>query len=117
MKFALLITAAPFSTQGAETALRFARAAVSSGHSIERIFFFRDGVHNASAFAVAPQDEANIPIEWQQFCEAQAIDAVVCVSAALKRGIVDANVKNIPIAGLGLLTDAMITADRLVTFG
>lgn len=116
MKFALLVTAAPFSTQGAETALRFARAAISNGHSIERIFFFRDAVHNASALAVAPQDESNIPAAWQQFCEAQAIDAVVCVSAALKRGITDNNT-NIPIAGLGLLTDAMINADRLVTFG
>ncbi|HSC76117.1 MAG TPA: sulfurtransferase complex subunit TusD [Pseudomonadales bacterium] len=117
MKFALLITAAPFSTQGAETALRFARAALSNGHSIERVFFFRDGVHNASTFAVAPQDEANVPTAWQQFCEAQAIDAVVCVSAALKRGIVDSNVGNISIAGLGLLTDAIINADRVLTFG
>jgi tRNA 2-thiouridine synthesizing protein D len=116
MKFALLITAAPFSTQGAETALRFARAAISNGHSIERIFFFRDGVHNASTFTTAPQDENNIPAEWQQFCAAQTIDTVVCVSAALKRGIVDTNT-NIPIAGLGLLTDAIINADRLVTFG
>jgi tRNA 2-thiouridine synthesizing protein D len=116
MKFALLITAAPFSTQGAETALRFARAAISNGHTVERIFFFRDGVHNASSFTTVPQDESNIPAEWQQFCDAQKIDAVVCVSAANKRGIVDTNT-NIPIAGLGLLTDAMINADRLVTFG
>jgi tRNA 2-thiouridine synthesizing protein D len=116
MKFALLIAATPFSTQGAETALRFARAAISSGHAIERIFFFRDGVHNASNITISPQDEMNIPAEWQLFCKAQAIDAVVCVSAALKRGIVDTNT-NIPIAGLGLLTDAIINADRLVTFG
>jgi tRNA 2-thiouridine synthesizing protein D len=117
MKFALLITAAPFSTQGAETALRFARAAISSGHSMERIFFFRDGVHNANTYSVAPQDELNIPAEWQKFCKAEAIDAVVCVSAALRRGIVDSNVENIPIAGLGLLTDAIISADRVLTFG
>ena len=116
MKFALLITAAPFSTQGAETALRFASAAISNGHSIERIFFFRDGVHNASAFTTVPQDESNIPEEWQQFCETHKIDAVVCVSAANRRGIVDSNT-HIPIAGLGLLTDAMMNADRLVTFG
>ena len=116
MRIALLITAAPFSKQGAETALRFARAAISNGHTIERIFFFRDGVHNASAVAVAPQDESNIPAEWQQFCDTQKIDAVVCVSAANKRGIVNSNT-HIPIAGLGLLTDAMINADRLVTFG
>jgi tRNA 2-thiouridine synthesizing protein D len=129
MKFALLVTAAPFSTQGADTALRFARAAIASGHSIERVFFFRDGVHNASLLAVAPQDERNIPAEWQSFCENNTIDAVVCVSAAVKRGIVDAReskrheltASNIApqtvIAGLGLLTDVIINADRTLTFG
>lgn len=129
MKFALLVTAAPFSTQGAETALRFARAAISNGHTIERIFFYRDGVHNANTFAACPQDESNIPAEWQQLCKTHSIDAVVCVSAGLKRGIVDARENqrhNFPIgnvadhmsvAGLGLLTDSIISADRVVTFG
>jgi tRNA 2-thiouridine synthesizing protein D len=129
MRFALLVTAAPFSTQGADTALRFARAAVMGGHDIERIFFFRDGVHNASQFVIAPQDEKNIPHEWQDFCRDKNIDAVVCVSAALKRGLVDAResqrhqlpasniASGMQIAGLGLLTDAIINADRVVTFG
>jgi len=129
MKFALLITAAPFSAQGAESALRFARSAIDGGHSIERIFFFRDGVHNASQFVIAPQDEVNIPQSWQVFCSEQSIDAVVCVSAAIKRGLVDAlesqrhhlagsNIAPaMQVAGLGLLTDAIINADRVVTFG
>lgn len=124
MKFALLVTAAPFSTQGAETALRFARAAISNGHIIERIFFYRDAVHNASTFAITPQDETNIPAEWQQFCKAEAIDSVVCVSAALKRGIVNTSnvdagnvADSMSVAGLGLLTDAIINADRVLTFG
>jgi tRNA 2-thiouridine synthesizing protein D len=139
MKFALLVTAAPFSTQGADTALRFARAAIHKGHSIERIFFFRDGVHNANAFSIAPQDETNIPSEWQTFCQNNSIDAVACVSAALRRGIVDTHesqrhnltasnltasnltagnlAAGIEIGGLGLLTDAIINADRVLTFG
>lgn len=118
MKFALLITAAPFSSQGAETALRFAQAAISSGHNIERVFFFRDGVHNASQFSTTPQDEKNIPAEWQKFCEIQKIDTVVCVSAALKRGITEENIfPDMQIGGLGLLTDAIINADRVLTFG
>ena len=129
MKFALLVTAAPFSQQGAATALRFAQAAVKNGHRVERVFFFRDGVHNASRFAIAPQDERNVPAEWQQFCREQALDAVVCVSAALKRGIVDVReserhqlpadniADGMQIGGLGLLTEALIAADRVVTFG
>jgi tRNA 2-thiouridine synthesizing protein D len=129
MKFALLITAAPFSQQSAHTALRFARAVISSGHSIERVFFFRDGVHNASQLTVMPQDENNVPSEWQHFCRNENIDAVVCVSAALKRGIVDAREQTrhsltasniapgMTIAGLGQLADMLISADRVITFG
>lgn len=129
MRFSLLITAAPFSQPGAETALRFARAALAKGHSIERIFLFRDGVHNATTLAVAAQDERNIPAEWQQFCAQHQLDAVVCVSAALKRGIVDAResqrhalpasnlAPHMQIAGLGQLTDAILNSDRLISFG
>lgn len=129
MKFTLLVTAAPFSSQGAETALRFARAVMAGEHSIERVFFFRDGVHNASNFSIAQQDELNIPAAWQKFCQEKNIDAVVCVSAAIKRGIIDAresqrhhlpafNVDDtVQIGGLGLLTEAIINADRVVTFG
>lgn len=129
MQFALLITAAPFSQQGSHTALRFARAAITSGHRIERIFFFRDGVHNASLLTVTPQDEHSLPAEWQMFCQEAQVDAVVCVSAALKRGIVDTREQQrhalatsnmapgMVIAGLGQLVDMLVTADRVITFG
>lgn len=129
MSFALLVTAPPFSSQGSATALRFARSLINNGHRIVRIFFFRDGVHNASYFAITPQDETNIPAAWQQFCRDNGIDAVACVSSALKRGILDqreserhhlptGNIADgIQIGGLGLLTDALLTADRVITFG
>lgn len=129
MKFSLLITASVSNSEAPATALRFATAALNSGHSIYRIFFFRDGVQNANTFSIAPQDERNIPEAWQQFCHANNIDATTCVSAALKRGVVDEkesqrwqkngnNVSpHIPIGGLGLLTDAIINSDRLITFG
>ncbi len=129
MKFALLITASASNSEAPATALRFATATLNSGHSIYRIFFFRDGVQNANTYAIAPQDERNIPEAWQQFCLAHNIDATTCVSAALKRGIVDEKESQrwkkigsnasaqIPIGGLGLLTDAIINSDRLITFG
>ncbi|HQQ64323.1 MAG TPA: sulfurtransferase complex subunit TusD [Pseudomonadales bacterium] len=129
MTFALLVTAAPFSQQGAATALRFAQAAIASGHRIGRVFFYRDGVYNANALSVFPQDEQDIPEDWQMFCREHRIDAVVCVSAAIKRGIVDTRESQrhelhasslaapMVIGGLGQLTDAMIDCDRLVTFG
>lgn len=129
MKFSLLISAAPCNAQAPITALRFAQAALQAGHNIHRIFFFRDGVHNASTFAVYQQDEVNIPQQWQQFCTEYNLDAVICVSAALKRGILDPQESrrhqrngsnadsNIQTGGLGMLTEAIIHSDRLISFG
>ena len=129
MKFSLLVTSAPCNSDAPATALRFAKAALEHGHSIYRIFFFRDGVHNANTYSVSPQDENNLPTAWQQFCAANAIDATVCVTAALKRGVLDekesqrwqrsgANASpHTEIGGLGLLTEAIIHSDRVVTFG
>ena len=129
MQFSLLVTAAPCNSEAPASALRFAKAALQNGHSIYRIFFFRDGVHNASIFNVYPQDEMNIPDAWQHFCRENHLDAVVCVSAAIKRGIINDTESqhsqhnalntspNIQIGGLGLLTEAIIQSDRLVTFG
>ncbi len=129
MKFALLITASASNSEAPATALRFATAALKNGHSIYRVFFFRDGVHNANTYTIAQQDEHNIPDAWQQFCHTHNLDAATCVSAALKRGVVDekesqrwqktgSNISpHIPIGGLGLLTDAIINSDRLITFG
>ena len=129
LTFALLVTAAPFNSAGADTALRFAKAVLAEGHRIERVFFFREGVHAASNLSVVPQDERNLPQAWQAFCHDASIDAVVCVSAALKRGIADRREKErhrlaadnlgtpMIMAGLGQLADALISADRVVTFG
>lgn len=129
MKFSLLVTAAPCNSEAPATALRFAKAALESGHSIYRIFFFRDGIHNASTFSVSPQDENNISAAWQHFCGEQQLDAVICVSAAIKRGVLDAAesqrwqrsganaAQQMSIGGLGLLTEAIIHSDRVVTFG
>ena len=90
MKFTVVVYTAPYSSQAATTAWLFCDALLKSGHSIYRLFFYHDGVHNNSALAVPPQDEVNLPFEWQALISAHDIDAVSCVSSALKRGIVDA---------------------------
>lgn len=129
MKYTLAVYGAPYSTQASQTALQFATAALELGHSIYRIFFYMDGVHNATDLAAPPQDEQNIPAEWAALIDAHKIDAVICVAAALRRGIVDKaeaeryekpayNMSNsFTISGLGQLVDASIESDRLITFG
>jgi len=129
MKFAIVIYAAPYSSQAAQTALYFARAVLSQGHEIYRVFFFGDGVHNTNSLAVVAQDDQNLQRAWDKLIRDNSIDSIVCVTSAIKRGILDAaeakryNLKNVSlldsseIAGLGQLIDATTNSDRVVNFG
>lgn len=129
MKFGILVNEGPFTHQAADTAYQFAKAALAGGHEIFRVFFYHDGVNNASDLAVPPQDDRNITDNWVKLAEANKIDMVVCIAAAQRRGLLDANEAqrqgkrgdNIApvfrISGLGQLVEAGIECDRLLTFG
>ena len=129
MIFSLLVYAAPHSHQAAESAYRFAVATLAQGHSIHRVFFYGDGVHSASALAAPPQDELDLPARWQALAQAHELDLVVCIAAAVRRGILDANEaqryekpghnlrEGFELSGLGQLAEAAIQSDRLMTFG
>ena len=129
MIFSLLIYASKTSGQSEQTALRFVRSALSQGHKIHRIFFYGESVTTASDFKVIPRDEANLPLQWLDLAEAHSIDLVVCIAAAVRRGILDegeakrhdkaaANMINgFALSGLGQLADAIIRSDRVITFG
>ena len=129
MKFSLVILGAPYTDQAAETAYRFAVATLARGHTIQRLFFYHDGVHNASDLLTLPQDELQPAQRWRDLIERHHLDAVVCIAAALRRGVLDDrearrfgktahNLGNgIRLAGLGELLDAARASDRLVTFG
>jgi len=94
-----------------------------------RLFFYQDGVHNASDNLVTAQDEADTAQQWRQFIETQQLDAVVCIASALRRGLLSqeeaarhgrrcANLKEPwQLSGLGQLHEAAQQADRLLCFG
>lgn len=129
MKYALAVYGAPGTSQAPQSALNFAKAVIARGHEIYRVFFYQDGVHVASTLTTPPQDESNLSAQWQAFITEHNLDAVVCIAAALRRGIVDeteakryhlpaANLAdNHELSGLGQLMDASQEADRLITFG
>ena len=129
MKYALAIYGAPGNSQAPQTALHFARAVLADGHDIIRVFFYQDGVNTATTLANPPQDESNLPAEWQTFIQQNNLDAVVCIAAALRRGLInhtEAIRYQLPssnmadeyeLSGLGQLLDACLTADRTITFG
>ncbi len=129
MKYTLIIQSAPIDHQSSYTALRFARALLEGGHSIERLFFYGAGVHNSTSHSVAPQDELNLPDQWQQFVTEHSLDAVVCIAAAVRRGVINASesgrygksgnnlADGFDLSGLGQLVASAVESDRVVTFG
>ncbi|MBD9415021.1 sulfurtransferase complex subunit TusD [Pseudomonas sp. PDM16] len=128
MKFAIALFA-PAHAPSSRRALRFAQAALDGGHEIVRLFFYQDGVHSASSNTVSPQDELDLAGEWHGFVQQHSLDAVVCIAAALRRGVLNseeaqrygkpaANLdKPWELSGLGQLHEAAQMADRLVCFG
>jgi tRNA 2-thiouridine synthesizing protein D len=130
VKFSIVIHAAPYSDQAATSAWQFCNALLAAGHSIYRLFFYQDGVHNLSALAVPAQDEIDLPSEWRTLIEKHQIDTVACVSSALKRGLLDKReaerhekngaaslMKAAELSGLGQLIDACLVSDRVISFG
>ncbi len=118
MKFGLMVNEGPYTHQASDTAFKFATAALEKGHQIHRVFFYHDGVNNATRLTEPPQDDRNIVNRWSKLAEQHGIDLVVCVAAALRRGIKDEILaKGFRISGLGQLVESAIQADRLVVFG
>ena len=118
MKFGLMISEGPYTHQATDSAYQFAKAALAKGHRIQRVFFYHDGVNNATKLTEPPQDDRHIVNRWSKLAEEHGIDLVVCVAAALRRGIRDENLApGFRISGLGQLVESGIQADRLVVFG
>jgi tRNA 2-thiouridine synthesizing protein D len=129
MKFAVMVNEGPYQHQSADSAYQFTKAALDKGHEITRVFFYHDGVNNGTRYGVPPQDDRNITQQWSELSKKHGLDLVVCVAAAQRRGILDADearrhgksgdniADGFRISGLGQLIEAGIQSDRLVVFG
>lgn len=129
MKFSLVVYGAPYSSAASLSALHYAQAVLDEGHDIYRIFFYMDGVYNASALIAPPQDEADLVAEWSSLAAATGLELNVCIASCLRRGMLDETeaerydkpggnlAPGFIITGLGQLIDALLMSDRTMTFG
>ncbi|MDO4223273.1 MAG: sulfurtransferase complex subunit TusD [Acinetobacter sp.] len=127
----LLITTAP-THKMMWHAVRLAHALQQQQRPV-KVFFYQDAVSIANALTWQPDDQCNLQQQWQQL----GIDLPVCVSAALGRGICDAEnaqrhglnqhcsqsngspsnlAQGFRLVGLGELADAMTQAHRVLQF-
>ena len=122
MSTLILITSAPSSIH-AWHALGLAQAFAHKQENF-RVFFYQDGVMVANALQWVPDDQRQLIQEWQKL----SIRLPVCVSAALARGISDAEnakrhqiheqnlAQGFELVGLGELADAVQSTQRLIQF-
>ena len=118
MKLAVLVKQGPFTHQASDSAYRFTVAALAKEHEIYRVFFYNDGVYNANKLSEPQTDDRNLVDLWSKLAAEHEIDLVVCVAAALRRGMKDEILQEgFRISGLGQLVEAGIQADRTIVFG
>ena len=118
MKFGILVNEGPFNHQASDSAYKFTEAALAKGYEIYRVFFYYDGVNNANKLSEPPSDDRHIVRRWSELGKKYNLDLVVCVAAALRRGIKNELLaEGFRISGLGQLIEAGIQSDRLVMFG
>lgn len=128
MRFALMVTGPAYGTQQASSALLFARALLAEGHTLESIFFYREGIYNANQLTSPASDEVDLVREWQALNQQHGVALHICVAAALRRGVTDAEqAKSLglsgnnlqpgfTLSGLGALAEAALTCERMVQF-
>lgn len=118
----------PSGSQSTLTALNFAKAVIQKKHTLQRVFFYGDAVNVANSLSIAPRDEIDLTAQWQMLASEHQVDLVVCIAAAVRRGILDAGeakrhektannlAEGFTLSGLGQLVEATMISDRVITF-
>jgi len=128
MNINLIVNGAAYGSQGGYSAYRFAETALQQGHSISQVFFYRDGVTQANSLAALIADEFDSVAAWAELAKRHEVKLYVCISAAERRGVINAEQQKeldkstnnlhsgFEVAGLGVMHDASLVSDRTVTF-
>ncbi|MEG9476392.1 sulfurtransferase complex subunit TusD [Mannheimia indoligenes] len=125
MDYVLAIKSPVYGSQGAYLAYQVAEELLQAKHNIRQVFFFQEGVSNANALVNPASDEINLIEKWQKLAELHRLQLHLCIAAAQRRGIVDEQTSSsattnlaqgFTLAGLGEFSQAVLKADRLLTF-
>jgi len=126
---AVMVTTPPHSNLTA-TAIDYIEYALKKGIEVVGVFFYQDGVLNASSHLSLPNDEYQTIKQWQRLNKGYNLPLYLCVTAAEKRGLTDeisdeiddqignnkqTNINDAFIlSGLGELVELSNKADRVV---
>lgn len=128
MNYTVLVTGAAYGTQNASTAFLFCQSLIKMYHILNSVFFYFDGVLNANNFNQTVIDEFDLVKGWQKLHKKYNVKLYVCISAALRRGIIEdeeslkknfkkGNVAScFQISGLIELANSIKISDRIIQF-
>ncbi|MDN2669638.1 sulfurtransferase complex subunit TusD [Vibrio lentus] len=128
LSYTLLVNGPVYGSQSARSAYQFAVALLKQGHKLHSVFFYQDGVSNGSGITVPANDEFDLAAAWQKLADEHNVSLETCVAAALRRGVISTDeatqhqlsASNLAAgftqAGLGSLSEALLTQDRVVQF-
>ncbi|GFD70453.1 sulfurtransferase TusD [Alteromonas sp. KUL156] len=127
-EYSILITSSPFDGDAALRALGFIQGVIDNGDVVNNVFFYSEGVHHTNSLMLNTGDELFVLDDWKALADAHNIKLLVCITAAVKRGIVselEAKENGIAYAnlaapfeqaGLGEFFSALHACNRLVQF-
>lgn len=125
MDYVLAIKSPVYGSQGAFLAYQVAEELLRAKHNIRQVFFFQEGVSNANELVNPASDEVNLVEKWQNLAKLHRLPLHLCIAAAQRRGVVDEQTtatstinlaEGFTLAGLGEFSQAVLKADRLLTF-
>ncbi|MDP8100203.1 sulfurtransferase complex subunit TusD [Phocoenobacter atlanticus] len=126
MRYVVAVKSPVYGSQGSALAYQFIKTLLENNYSISQIFFFQEGVSNANRLVNPATDEINLVEKWQYLATSYRLSLHLCIAAAQRRGVVDETTtplhtqtnlaEGFVLAGLGEFSQAVLTADRLVTF-
>jgi len=111
------------------TAIDYITHAINAGVNLVGVFFYQDGVLNASANIAIPNDEYQTHKQWQKLKQEHGVNLHVCITACEKRGLSDeldapvseetkqTNISQyFTVSGLGELVELTTKSEKVVQF-
>ncbi len=128
LSYCLLVTGPAYGTQQASSAYQFSLALLAKKHRLSSVFFYREGVLNANQLTLPASDEFDLVRAWGQLAHQHNVALNVCISAALRRGVINEqgarqqcpSSSNLHpgffFSGLGTLAEELLNCDRTLQF-
>ena len=115
MNILLIVNESPWGSTLANTALRFARAALEEGMNLRGVYFRGDGVYNALQGRATDSGAQDLSAAWSAIAGEHGVALMLCSAAATRRlpAAVPGPYRE---AGLAELFEMMSLSDRVVAF-